>query len=76
MSFDDLELMGDLQVQQAVERARLYQLVKLECESALASFSARLSTAQGCLVVRGDSNPLGSEIMKRRHAARQWQHGD
>jgi len=39
-----------MQVQQAVE-------------SALASFSARLSTAQGFLVGRGDSNPLGPEIM-------------
>jgi len=50
VNFDDLELMGDMQVQQAVENA-------------LASFSARLSTAQGFLVVRGDSNPLGPEIM-------------
>lgn len=63
VSFDDLELMGDMQVQQAVESARLHQLVKLGCEGALASFSARLSTAQGFLVVRGDSNPLGPEIM-------------
>ncbi|MDB5777665.1 MAG: hypothetical protein JWP79_578 [Polaromonas sp.] len=61
--FDDLELMGDTQVQQAVENARLQQLVRLGCEAGLASFSARLSTAQGLLVVRADSNPLRPEII-------------
>lgn len=61
--FDDLELMGDRQVQQAVENARLHQLLKLGCESALAGFSARLSTAQGFLTVKGDNNPLRPEIM-------------
>ena len=63
VSFDDLELMGDSQVQQAVENARLQQLVKLGCEAGLSSFSARLSTAQGLLVVKADSNPLRPEIM-------------
>ena len=63
VSFDDLELMGDTQVQQAVENARMHQLVKLGCEAGLASFSARLSTAQGLLVVKTDSNPLRPEIM-------------
>ncbi len=63
VSFDDLELMGDSQVQQAVENARMHQLVKLGCEAGLASFSARLSTAQGLLVVKTDSNPLRPEIM-------------
>lgn len=65
VSFDDLELMGDLQVQQAVENARTHQLVKLGCEAGLSSFSARLSTAQGLLVVKGDSNPLRPEIMSQ-----------
>ena len=63
VSFDDLELMGDSQVQQAVETARLQQLVKLGCEAGLSSFSARLSTAQGLLMVKVDSNPLRPEIM-------------
>ena len=63
VSFDDLELMGDLQVQQAVESARLNQGVRQGCENGLAEFSARLSTAQGFLVVRGDINPLRPEIM-------------
>ena len=61
--FDDLELMGDRQVQQAVENARLHQLLKLGCENALVGFSARLSTAQGFLTVKGDNNPLRPEIM-------------
>ena len=63
VSFDDLELMGDRQVQQAVENVRLQQIVKLGCEAGLSSFAARLSTAQGLLVVKIDSNPLRPEIM-------------
>ncbi|MBH2010232.1 MAG: DUF1631 domain-containing protein [Xanthomonadaceae bacterium] len=63
VSFDELELMGDNQVQEAVESARLQQLVRLACESGLAGFSARLSTAQGFLVVKGDSNPLRPEVI-------------
>ena len=63
LRFDDLELMGDTQVQQAVESARLHQIVKLGCESALGGFSARLSTAQGFLVMQGDNNPLRPEVM-------------
>ena len=61
--FDDLELMGDKQVQQAVESARLHQLVRLGCESAFSGFSARFSTAQGFLTVKSDINPLRPEIM-------------
>ena len=63
VSFDDLELMGDSQVHQAVENARMHQLVKLGCEAGLASFSARLSTAQGFFVVKTDNNPLRPEII-------------
>jgi hypothetical protein len=63
VSFDELELMGDNQVQEAVESARLQQLIRLTCEAGLAGFSARLSTAQGFLVVKADSNPLRPEVM-------------
>ncbi|MDB5744406.1 MAG: hypothetical protein JWR68_2721 [Polaromonas sp.] len=63
VSFDELELMGDNEVQQAVESARLQQLIKLACESGLAVFSARLSTAQGFLVVKADSNPMRPDVM-------------
>ena len=63
INFDDLELMGEMQVQRAVESTRLNQHVKLGCEAGLTSFSARFSTAQGFLVVKLDSNPLRPEIM-------------
>jgi len=63
VSFDELELMEDDQVQEAVESARLQQFISLGCESGLAGFTARLSTAQGFLVVKADSNPLRPEIM-------------
>ena len=63
VSFDDLELMGEHQVTQAVENARLQQIVKLACEAGLSTFSARLSTAQGFLVVKADSNPLSPEVL-------------
>ncbi|MEO6321148.1 MAG: DUF1631 family protein, partial [Polaromonas sp.] len=63
VSFDELELMEDDQVQEAVESARLQQFIRLGCEAGLAGFAARLSTAQGFLVVKADSNPLRPEIM-------------
>lgn len=63
VSFDELELMGDKQVQKVVESARLHQLIRLTCQSGLAGFSARLSTAQGLLVVKADKNPLRPEIV-------------
>ena len=63
VSFDELELMQDDQVQEAVENARVQQVVRLGCEASLASFTARLSTARGFLVVKADSNPLRPEIM-------------
>ena len=63
VSFDELELMEDSQVQDTVESARLQQFIRLGCESGLASFTARLSTAQGFLMVKADSNPLRPEII-------------
>ncbi|MEO7953154.1 MAG: DUF1631 family protein, partial [Polaromonas sp.] len=57
LSFDQLELMGDNQVQKAVEAARLHQVIKLASEAGLAGFSARLSTAQGFQMVKADKNP-------------------
>lgn len=63
LSFDELELMGDDQVLEAVESARLQQVIRLACESGLAGISARLSTAQGFQVVKAESNLLRPEIM-------------
>ncbi len=63
VSFDELELMGDNQVQEAVEGARLQQVIKQASETALAGFSARLSTAQGFETVKADKNPLRPEVV-------------
>lgn len=65
LSFDALELMGDDQVQEAVDRARLQQVIRLACEAGLAVFSARLSSAQGFAVVKADKNPLRPEIVSQ-----------
>lgn len=62
LSFDDLELMGDNQVQETVDSARLLQIVSLACEAGLAGLSARLSTAQGFSSVKADKNPMRPEI--------------
>ena len=63
LKFDDLELMGDYQVQEAVERARLQEVVRLSCGAALSGFSARLSTLQGFEMVKADRNPLRPDIV-------------
>jgi hypothetical protein len=63
LSFDDLELMENHQVQETVERARLEQIVRLSCNAALSGFSARLSTLQGFEMVKADRNPLRPDIM-------------
>jgi len=63
ISFDDLELMGDNQVQETLDGARLQQTLSQSCEFELAGFSARLSTAQGFHKVRADKNPLRPEVM-------------
>jgi hypothetical protein len=63
LKFDDLELMGDHQVQETVERARLQEVVRLTCGAALSGFSARLSTVQGFEMVKADRNPLRPDIV-------------
>lgn len=63
LSFDELELMEEHQVQDTVERARLEQIVKLGSDAALAGFSARLSTVQGFEIVKADRNPLRPDII-------------
>ena len=65
LSFDDLELMGDNQVQETVDSARLLQIVAMACESGLASLSARMSMAQGFRVVKADKNPLRPEVVSQ-----------
>jgi len=65
LSFDDLELMGDNQVQDKVDSARVLQTVAMACEAGLAAFTARLSTAQGFAQVKADKNPLRPEIFSQ-----------
>ena len=63
ISFDDLELMGDNQVQETLDGARLQQTLSQSSEFELAGFSARLSTAQGFHKVQVDKNPLRPEVV-------------
>ena len=65
LSFDKLELMEDNQVQQAVDAARLQQVIKLACDAGLVGFSARLSTAQGFQTVKSDKNPFRPEVVSQ-----------
>ena len=65
LSFDQLELMGHKQVQEAVEGARLQQDIKRASQAGLAGFSARLSTAQGFDRVKADKNPLRPEVVSQ-----------
>lgn len=61
-SFDDIQLMGDDQVQDSVVAARVLESVALNSESGLAAFSARFSTAQGFAQVMVENNPLRPKI--------------
>ena len=65
VSFDDMELMGDNQVQDTVDSARVLQTVAVESEAGFAAFSARLSTAQGFAQVKTDKNPLRPGIFSQ-----------
>ena len=58
LSLDELELMGDEQVVEKVETARVQQVALMDAEDAFTEFTARLSTAQGFKVVNADANPL------------------
>jgi len=62
LRFQDLELMGEEQVQDKLDEARLAQTLLLVSEAGLAGLSARLSTAQGLKVVKSDKNPLRPEV--------------
>lgn len=61
VSFDDLELMDEQQVQETVDLARVQQVVKMAADDELAALSARLSRALGLEVVRTDANPFRPE---------------
>lgn len=63
ISFEDLELMGDDQIQATVEVARTQQSVQLIADQALTDLSARISRAQGSSVIKASQNPLRPEIV-------------
>lgn len=63
VSFDELELMGDEQVQETVEFARVLQVIKIASDEALVAFNARLSRAQGWDRIRAEINPLRPEAL-------------
>ena len=63
VSFDELELMGDDQVQETVELARVQQVVQMAVDEEQLALTALLSTAQGHEVVNADANPLRAEVI-------------
>ncbi|RYX95263.1 MAG: DUF1631 family protein [Comamonadaceae bacterium] len=65
LSFDELELMGDSQVQTTIDSARVHQVTRLACESGFSDFSARFSTVQGFAAVKADRNPLRPEVFSQ-----------
>ncbi len=65
LSFDQLELMDESQVQESVELARAQQAALLATEGPLAEFNALISSAQGFKTVQPDRNPLRPETYVR-----------
>jgi hypothetical protein len=63
VSFDELELMGDDQVQETVELARVQQVVKMAVDEELVTLTSRLNGAQGLTVVNPEANPLRAEVV-------------
>ena len=57
-SFDQLELMDEVQVDESVQLARSQQVVLLGADSALADINALICAAQGLKSVRAESNPI------------------
>jgi len=62
ISFDELELMDDFQIQATVQVARLEQAVQGAAGDALTELSALLSRAQGLSANRPEHNPLRPDV--------------
>lgn len=58
VSFDQLELMDEVQVDESVQLARSQQVVLLGADAALADINALVCAAQGLKTVRAESNPI------------------
>jgi hypothetical protein len=65
LSFDELELMDDAQVQESMELARAQQVVQLATEAALQNFNALICAVQGLKTVQPGHNPLRPEVYVR-----------
>ncbi len=63
VSFDELELMGDDQVQETVELARVQQIVKMAVDEELVTLTSLLNGAQGLSTVHPDANPLRADVV-------------
>lgn len=63
VSFDELELMGDDQVQETVELARVQQIVSMTVDHEIVELTARLCTAQGMHSVNAEANPLRADVV-------------
>jgi hypothetical protein len=62
LSFDQLELMDESQVQESVEHARAQQTAPLAVEGSLAEFLTLICAGRGLKTVRADANSLRPEI--------------
>ncbi|MCW5649085.1 MAG: DUF1631 family protein [Ramlibacter sp.] len=65
LSFDALELMGDDQVQERIERVRAQQAAQQAVEAELGVLNALVCAARGLKTVQADRNPLRPEIYVR-----------
>ncbi|MDO9030913.1 MAG: DUF1631 family protein [Hydrogenophaga sp.] len=65
LSFDELELMDEAQVQETVEVARAQQMTSAEVDAQLAVLNALICAAQGLKTVQADRNPLRPEAYMR-----------
>lgn len=65
LSFDSLELMGDDQMRENVELARLQQAVAGQVQAELTELNALISSVQGLTSVQADRNPLRPEVYVR-----------
>jgi hypothetical protein len=65
LSFDQLELMDEAQVQESVELARAQQQTLLAVEAPLSDLNALMSGVQGLKTVQPDRNPLRPEVYVR-----------
>ncbi len=62
MSFRDLELMGESQVEDSVEMLRALQAVEMAVDAPLGELNGLISAVQGLQAVRAERNPLRPQV--------------